>query len=578
MKINAMFDAPVIKTVNIAGNEYEIGTSHGFKCLPARAGSETSKTAKYNNITVTLASLVNGKYSVGITNDDGTMLISDEENGIKVVCREDGSLLTNVPVEKGNLVMAAYVMAFIYSTNELPHSATALVDSHTTGFAMEQTIGLLNDAAYYEFKHLMEREHITEIDVAFDKEAEVETYFDRAAGNYSVIENESYPPLAALPSKLVASTATASTSTPTWDNAKVWNEIKAGYFRKKYFAQTSLFNPKNVQELELTEKYNPIPQFFSVFKLLNAYFSELIGVVDEITGIDYTGSELSKNPNPFAYDLMKYVSTVMNFAFYGDPGSGKSLLPDILSAAFGLPVYHIGISEQTEVSDFLRSPTIGVKGGLSAVEMPFKQAFKDGGIIVLEEANLAKPGILQGVFSKALESPYELGEKEEEMTPRNPWSVIIMTANPGTAGTKRQNTAFYNRFGFWYSFESQEKKEMVQTILKKCPYLKGITNASTEIGTAYDIYSDVRILLKKEDGLEHIANVLSTRSIISYISCRYKAGMSRVEAGTVCFLEGPRNMVEELAVNDPEIGKAFMEKIYNRIRDKMKEAKYTPIK
>ena len=218
-------------------------------------------------------------------------------------------------------------------------------------------------------------------------------------------------------------------------------------------------------------------------------------------------------------DDIRQCRCILNMAWFGPPGTGKSYLCDILGAALGLPVYHIGCSANMEESDFIWSP-VADEGGIRMTPTTFWNGYRNGGIVVLDEANLVKPGVLQGVFSKALEKPYELGEKSEHKCVRNPRTVIVLTCNPGTAGTQLQNTAFYNRFRSWTQFRPAEEEETISQIYKTLPELCGRPDKEAKIirqtlTEFYLIYKDlINGLTSEMADMADVSTVLSTRSLV----------------------------------------------------------------
>ena len=71
-------------------------------------------------------------------------------------------------------------------------------------------------------------------------------------------------------------------------------------------------------------------------------------------------------------------------------------------------------------------------GKFTVHDTAFSKAFETGGIVVLEEFNLADPGVLQGAIGQAIEYPFILNKDGWMEVRRHPLCVIIATMNSGT--------------------------------------------------------------------------------------------------------------------------------------------------
>lgn len=154
--------------------------------------------------------------------------------------------------------------------------------------------------------------------------------------------------------------------------------------------------------------------------------------------------------------------------FYGNPSTGKSFISRMLGTALGLPVYAIPMKPHSE-EDTFEGMTKVHEGKWDFVATPFLKAFKNGGLVILEEFNLAEPGVLQGALSQALEEPYML--LEDGITPvhRHPLCCVIGTMNPEVAGSKTQNDAFLSRLRHQFEIKEASKESILQQISAEYP-------------------------------------------------------------------------------------------------------------
>ena len=358
---------------------------------------------------------------------------------------------------------------------------------------------------------------------------------------------------------------------------KLYEECQAGKYRifDCYFPA----GQDAIPPLSILKSFRPTREFFQNFRRMYASMCDACG---------YPRPGMDPAACAFRDDIQQ-CRCILNMAWFGPPGTGKSYLCDILGAALGLPVYHIGCSANMEESDFIWSP-VADEGGIRMTPSTFWTGYRDGGIVVLEEANLVKPGVLQGVFSKALEKPYELGEKSEHKCSRNPRTVIVLTCNPGTAGTQLQNTAFYNRFRSWTQFRPAEEEETIGQIYKSLPELCGRPDKEAKIirqtlTEFYLIYKDlVNGLTSEMADMADVSTVLSTRSLVGAATDMFLFGTqdifrdksrrieARKEAALSSLIEPAVCTVQEKS--DEDTVSEFMQRVVLPIQINLDKDKY----
>lgn len=203
-------------------------------------------------------------------------------------------------------------------------------------------------------------------------------------------------------------------------------------------------------------------------------------------------------------------SEFVNMLFYGDPGTGKTVLANAIAAATGMPIYEITFNEDSEEDEFEGKNKI-VEGKLSFVETAFLEGFSKGGILLLEEINLARANIFTSVLNQAMEYPYIIKRNGYERIQRHPLTVIIGTMNLETEGTTSLNSACAQRFTSKYLVEEMSDEEMISA-LKKRGFKAG------DVRYVYVQYKKLRKSLKESDQERKLLREISIRQCIDALS------------------------------------------------------------
>lgn len=252
---------------------------------------------------------------------------------------------------------------------------------------------------------------------------------------------------------------------------------------------------KRIPSLKTLEDFVPTAAFWKGSRKIKYRTDKVLERLDMgLTGLEALGKD------------------AINFFMTGKPGTGKTTVAKALAAAYQLPFYSIPIQKGTEEGTF-QGLLKARDGKFVFTSTDFLDAFKNGGVIVLEELNLADPAILSGAIGQAIESPYFV--MEDDITPvyRHPMCIIIGTFNVGTAGSKEINPMLSSRFYQTYLVEDPDEGEFVARLMKfDC-------NKRTA-KKIYTAYSRILDYLKSPDvsALEYCKNV-TFRGCVGAIQC-----------------------------------------------------------
>lgn len=198
----------------------------------------------------------------------------------------------------------------------------------------------------------------------------------------------------------------------------------------------------------------------------------------------------------------------VNIIIGGRPGTGKTTTADALSATLGLPIYTAKVTRNTEEDTFEGMTKADGDGKFAVHDTAFLKAFETGGIVVLEEFNLADPGVLQGAIGQAVEYPFILNKDGYMEIRRHPMCVIIATMNTGTQGAREPNQALTSRFPITLTMNDPTEQEFL-SILEKHGHKKTLCKK------VYKAYTSILKYLKNTANDEEMALCVTMRHCLA---------------------------------------------------------------
>ena len=154
----------------------------------------------------------------------------------------------------------------------------------------------------------------------------------------------------------------------------------------------------------------------------------------------------------------------INIKIMGKPGTGKTVTIEAVLAALGYPKGLINCKGRMEEDD-IEGMNKFIQGQVFNVATKAGELHSVGGAIILEEANLPDPDILQGALGQALEYPFILKVDGYKEYKRHPLTIYFATMNVGTNGTKPMNEAFSSRFPEGIILEDVKQEEFVSILV-----------------------------------------------------------------------------------------------------------------
>lgn len=427
---SCLFKTTSVKDVEIGGHTYRVGSSGstGKSLYPGPRSSRTT-TAKYSNSLFVWKAWVENNLFVAMDRSKTTIYLEYKDVYSEAAIQKKSALAvlngaTNEwEIQIGNHSSPRTVAGYI--------SIIAAACAYLFEPEYNRDPLLFCDSVYFGYIY----DHKNGFTVSDSPDSTIEDQAKRACESGLLLTVVGTSPFAS---------DKAPTPTPASEVCYDFKPFLSG--DKKIPYKWDKESETKIVGLPFLEDFVPTKAFFSLAQKLTFRLGKVIERLDSgLTGKEAIGRDY------------------LNIRLVGNPGSGKTVLGTALSAALGLPLYTIPIQKHTE-EDTFEGKNKMVKGKLSFVQTDFLQAYKNGGIVVLEEINLADPALIMGALGQAIEPPFVLNENGFQTVTRHPMCVIIATQNVGTVGSKAVNQALTSRFPHTYIINDPTEDEFVDRL------------------------------------------------------------------------------------------------------------------
>lgn len=284
------------------------------------------------------------------------------------------------------------------------------------------------------------------------------------------------------------------------------------------------YNAKTFLHEGLEEKvYTNLSTIFGVKTVAVAGALDYDAMVDLYKDDEYA-KQLYAQIQPYYadFDLGTLAANLKGFAkgdlysllFIGESGTGKSTAARVIPARCGIPYVSINCSINTEESDIFGSMVPNTKK-VSDIDPEFiwedgilTKAIRNGYCAILEEVNLAKPGVL-GKLNSLLDDSRQVELSTGEIIKAHPNFRVIGTGNIGYEGTNRMNKSFINRFDDCTVFPDIPRAKAIEIIKTRTGYKN-----MTKIDVVLNVYE----ALKKYSNEQNLRLVVSVRQLLNIFS------------------------------------------------------------
>lgn len=261
--------------------------------------------------------------------------------------------------------------------------------------------------------------------------------------------------------------------------AVVYNELdKLGYNRVRY-------------KYTAMESDNSFNSTVASLQCGYQYYSQV--ALDNMKDVS---EEKGKVPEyPWLHDILKSgVTTAM--LLVGGPGTGKSTEFKIFCAQNEVPCYVMQLTSESLATDVTSEFIPNIEDNSSPAKLkrsPFTIAYEHGGIVIIDEINMASAGSLSALNS-ALDGTKQIILADGTVIKRNPNFRCVATMNPNLAGTRELNIATMNRFFTFYWPEIDEK-----SFVGKLSKMLGDYNNSRVLTAMYKMFDKLRNIYRSRN-------------------------------------------------------------------------------
>lgn len=489
---------------------------------------------KYKDVNIFESSDKEGHSFVVIEKGQGEFIYAYKDSYRSVVVKSTFAMSHSDPW----LAIAALATSSNNMTDEVKSIISPIVNNIVLGDLASacnnsELLNLFCDSLYYSSISPIQK--ITILDGELSVKEVIAAYRAGSIKKHNVIANTGLAKFA--PKSQLEKTIPSNADTDKDYMTAFMNDVKSGKYKVEYAWSE---NQKMYQQTKsFLDDFIPSKQFETLTKKVKFRLEKILNREKE--GMEYL-DVIGKD----------YINVLM----VGKPGTGKTTLAYALSAATGLPVYTTAISHNTDESEFSGITTI-VDGKPQFCSNDFLDAYTNGGIIVLEEINLANPSVLMGGLGQAIEYPFIIKENGYKDVRRHPMCVVIGTMNVGTAGSKPLNAAFANRFHQTYTLEDPSKESLIDVLCSN-------TSLDREVcAWMYDVYMNIIAILADPD----VDCECDKDDIIAGLSLRTCIGALRnMEEGCDCWTAVKDSLIGSIARQDLHLSKEVYETITSTMR------------
>jgi MoxR-like ATPase len=322
-----------------------------------------------------------------------------------------------------------------------------------------------------------------------------------------------------------------STTEHTKTATSFFDDCKNGTFTIPYSWNEN--QEKKIPDKSFLDLFIPSEEFEDALNLVKHDLNKVIQRLD----MGYAGKEAIKN-------------NYSNMIFTGKPGTGKTTIAEAIAATLHLPLYTCPTIKNGEEDEYQGKTKLGDgddKASFKFCETPFLEGYKNGGVVVLEEFNMANAGLMMGVLGQAIEKPFILMEDGYKPVHRHPLCVIVMTCNSMTQGAQEPNEALTSRGPNVFEINDPNDDDFVNILMNQSEDVSEKT-----VKKVYTTFRKVLDYLTENDGND-IAAAITLRHCL--------AALKQIAAGSSFKRAIKNSMINAIALKDKDMASEVYDSI-----------------
>ncbi len=241
----------------------------------------------------------------------------------------------------------------------------------------------------------------------------------------------------------------------------------------------------------IQEKKEPVIQMFA----------EDLFTAEQKTLIPHLAKEFVLPENLYSICNAVCAGDILAVLFHGPAGTGKTISCKLVAQTIGLPIMET-INCTESLDEFVLGKFIPEDDRIIFKESYVTKAIRDGGAVVFEEINFAKPQHL-AFLNSLLDDNGFVRLDNGDIVRRNPNFRFFATMNIGYFGTKELNQALYNRFNSIIEVAALSDDAIIRMLTTRVP----------ECQPKADKMLSIYHKLKKKIETEELDVVISPRNL-----------------------------------------------------------------
>lgn len=212
---------------------------------------------------------------------------------------------------------------------------------------------------------------------------------------------------------------------------------------------------------------------------------------------------------------------VLAVLLHGPAGTGKTISCKLICQEIGLPIMET-VNCTENLDEYVLGKYIPMDDKIVFKESYVTEAIRDGGAVVFEEINFAKPQYL-AFLNSLLDDNGFVRLDNGDVVKRHPNFRFFATMNLGYFGTKELNQALYNRFNSIIEIAALTDEAIVRMLTTRVP----------ECRTVVDKLLGVYHKIKKKIEAEELDVIISPRNLENWARMAKYDGYIRAAEKTI---------------------------------------------